>query len=157
MSADAGPCAWAVAPDDIAAEVNRLKAAGIKVVGPQAGSRKRPDGMAVEWQTAFVGTSTRGSTLPFMIQDRTPRAWRVQPSESLKDSGLIGIVGVVVAVNNLDAATASFRKAFQWAPPITEDHKEWGCQTAYFPGTPVILAASLDGRGWDRRTSAEAG
>jgi len=148
MAADAGPCAWAVAPDDITAEVNRLKVAGVKVVGPQPGSRKRPDGMSVEWQTAFIGSGTPGSTLPFMIQDRTPRAWRVQPSESLKDSGLIGIVGVVIAVNNLDAATATFRKAFQWAPPITEDHKELDAKLAYFPGTPVILAASLDGKGW---------
>jgi hypothetical protein len=148
MAGDAGPCAWAVGPDDITAEVARLKAAGVPVTGPQAGSRKRPDGMSVEWQTAFLGTGTPGSTLPFMIQDRTPRAWRVQPSENLKDSGLVGVVGVVIGVNNLEVASAAFRKAFQWAPPIMEDHKEMDAKLAYFPGTPVILAASLDGKGW---------
>src|SRR5215472_875332 len=37
MAADAGPCAWAVGPDDITAEVNRLKASGVKVIGPQSG------------------------------------------------------------------------------------------------------------------------
>jgi hypothetical protein len=148
MAGNAGPCAWAVEPDDIQQEAARLKRAGIAVTGPQPGSRKRPDGMSVEWQIADLGSGTPGSMLPFLIQDRTPRAWRVQPSPSLANSPLTGIAAVVLGVNDLNATSALFQRAFQWAPPITEEHKDFDAKLAYFPGTPVILAAPLNGHSW---------
>src|SRR5437868_5408984 len=91
MADNAGPCAWAVEPKDITEEVARLKAAGMTVNGPKQGSRKKPDGMAIEWDTADVGTGAPGSTLPFLIQDRTPREWRVSASKSVQGSGIGGV------------------------------------------------------------------
>src|SRR5208282_2592672 len=64
MSEDAVTCAWAAGTNVLSQEVDRLKKAGIAVTGPTHGSRKRPDGMSIEWNTAFVGSGTRGSTLP---------------------------------------------------------------------------------------------
>lgn len=146
MSADSGPCAWAVGTVVLADEVDRLKKAGIAVTEPKRGSRKRPDGMAIEWTTADVGPGTPGSLLPFMIEDRTPRMWRFQNSESVKGAPVMGIENVVLGVNNLDESIALFRKAYGWSEPLTENQKDFG-KLAYFPGEPVILAAPMGG-GW---------
>jgi Glyoxalase-like domain len=144
MAGDAGPCAWAVGTNVLLQEVDRLKKAGIPVTAPQRGNRKRPDGMSVEWTTADVGSGTPGSVLPFIIEDQTPREWRVQTSESVKGAPVYGIENVVVGVNNLDAAIALFRKAYGWAEPLVENQRDFG-KLAYFPGEPVILAASSGG------------
>jgi Glyoxalase-like domain len=146
MSDDAVTCAWAVESNVLLQEVDRLKKAGIPVTAPARGSRKRPDGMSVEWMTADVGSGTPGSTLPFIIEDQTPRAWRVQTSASVQGAPVSGIENVVLGVNNLDAAIALFRKAYGWSDPLTETEKDIG-KLAYFPGEPVILAAPSGG-GW---------
>ena len=146
MSEDAVTCAWAVGTNVLLQEVDRLKKAGIPVTSPARGSRKRPDGMSVEWTTAAPGSGTPGSTLPFIIEDQTPRAWRVQTSDSVKGAPVYGVENVVLGVSNLDASIALFRRAYGWAEPLTETQKDFG-KLAYFPGEPVILAAPLGG-GW---------
>jgi len=146
MSEDAVTCAWAVGTNVLLLEVDRLKKAGIPVTTPERGSRKRPDGMSIEWMKADAGAGTPGSTLPFIIEDQTPRAWRVQTSASVAGGPLYGIENVVLGVNNLDASIALFRKAYGWSEPITEIQKDIG-KLAYFPGEPVILAAPAGG-GW---------
>ena len=146
MSDDAVTCAWAVGTNVLLQEVDRLKKAGIPVKAPEHGSRKRPDGMSIEWMTADVGTGTPGSTLPFIIEDQTPRAWRVQTSASVAGAPVYGVENVVLGVSNLDASIALFRKAYGWAEPLTEVQKDFG-KLAYFPGEPVILAAPSGG-GW---------
>jgi predicted enzyme related to lactoylglutathione lyase len=87
--------------------------------------------------------------LPFIIEDQTPRAWRVQPSESAKGAPVFGVENVVLGVNNLDAAIALFRKAYGWSEPLVETQKDFG-KLAYFPGEPVILAAPSGGWMSDR-------
>jgi hypothetical protein len=146
MSEDAVTCAWAVGTNVLLQEVDRLKKAGVAVKGPDSGSRKRPDGMSIEWKTADVGSGTPGSTLPFVIEDETPRAWRVQISASVQGSPLTGVENVVLGVNNLDAAIALFKKAYGWSDPLLETEKDIG-KMAYFPGEPVILATPAGG-GW---------
>jgi hypothetical protein len=144
MAGDAGTCAWAVGTNVLLQEVDRLKKAGIPVTVPQRGSRKRPDGMAVEWTLSDVGSGTPGSMLPFMIEDETPRTWRVQTSDSMKGSPVFGVESVVLGVNNLDDAIALFRRAYGWSEPLVENQKDIG-KLAYFPGEPVILAAPSGG------------
>jgi len=146
MSGDVGACAWAVGTNVLLQDIDRLKKAGIAVGEPKRGSRKRPDGMSLEWMTAEVGPGTTGSVLPFMIEDQTPRQWRVQPSASMNGAPVFGIENVIIGVNDLNAAIALFRKAYGWAEPLTEVQKDFG-KLAYFPGEPVILAAPSGG-GW---------
>lgn len=146
MGEDAVTCAWAVGTNVLLQEVDRLKKIGMEVTPPERGSRKRPDGMSVEWTTAAVGSGTPGSVLPFIIEDQTPRAWRVQPSASVHGAPVSGVENVVIGVNNLDASIALFRKAYGWAAPLTETQKDFG-KMAYFPGEPVILVAPASG-GW---------
>lgn len=153
MAEDAVPCAWAVGTNVLLQEVDRLKKVGIAVTSPAAGSRKRPDGMAVEWKTAGVGSGTPGSVLPFIIEDETPRAWRVQASASVAGAPVSGVENVVLGVSNLDASIALFRKAYGWSEPVIETQKDFG-KLAYFPGEPVILAA---GAGWVAERVAKYG
>jgi hypothetical protein len=58
---------WALRAANIESITGRLRAGSFEVAGPMAGSRKRPDGSILEWQTAGV----RGPGLelaPFFIQ-----------------------------------------------------------------------------------------
>src|SRR5215471_13436544 len=144
MAGDAGTCAWAVGTNVLLQEVDRLKKAGVTVSEPKRGSRKRTDGMNIEWMTAQVGPGMPGSLFPFVIEDETPRTWRVQASDSVKESPLGGVDLVVIGVSNLDASIAMFRKTYGWSEPLIESQKDFG-KLAYFPGEPVILAS---GGGW---------
>jgi hypothetical protein len=148
MSGNAGPCAWAIGTTEIHKEVARLKSAGIKTSGPEPGGRKKPDGTQIGWETASVGDGAPGATLPFMIEDKTARNLRVQPSASLKNSGLTGVALVILGVKDLDSSVALFRKAYGWPQPQIEDRKDFSAKIAYFPGTPVMLAAPLDKTSW---------
>ena len=146
MRENAGPSAWAVASSDIHAEVQRLRAMKIPVRGPDPGGRTRADGTLLEWETAILGEGSAGSLLPFMIQDKTPRKLRVQPSPTLEDSGITGVDAVVLGVRDLEAAAAQFREAYGWAEALREEQPEFGARLAHFPRTPVILAAAVVSR-----------
>ena len=61
-----------------------------------------------------------------MIQDKTPRELRVKPSASVKGSALNGIAVVVIGVKDLDAAIASFRKAYGLVRPRSKTTKNSG-------------------------------
>jgi hypothetical protein len=95
-----------------------------------------------------VGTGGAGSVLPFMIEDMTARELRVQPSASMKKSGITGVAVVVIGVKDLASSIALFRKAYAWPEPKTEDQKDFGAKLAHFAGTPVILATPSDQNGW---------
>ena len=148
IAGDAGPCAWAIGTTTLKEDLDELKARGLSVEGPSAGSRARPDGTVIRWETGGVRDRAPGAILPFMIQDKTPRELRVRPSASVKGSGLKGIEIVVIGVKDLDAAVALFRRAYGWSAPQFEEHKEFGARLAYFPGTPVMLTASWDKESW---------
>lgn len=137
---DGGPCAWAVQVEDIAREAERIAAHGISVRGPIYYHRERPDGAVAEWDLAFPGDYERGSKLPFLISDRTPRSLRVQPSPSVTRGELIGIRKVVLGVNDLSATGDLFMRVYGWQAPEIESHPEFGARLAAFAGQPVILA-----------------
>ena len=148
MDGDAGPCAWAVGTSDIQRDVARLKAAGVVTHGPAAGGRKKQDGTQLRWETASVGPGPPGSQLPFLIEDKTARSLRVQPSASVKGSGLRGIALVVLGVRELEPAISGFERAYGWGRPQVELHPEWGAKLAYFAETPAVLAAPTQTESW---------
>lgn len=145
MEGNAGAGAWAVQSSDIQGETTRLRAAGIEVRGPEAGSRKRPDGTVLEWETALVGPGTAGSVLPFVIQDKTARGLRVPAPASPSVFG--GVAVVVLGVRDLEASVALFRKAYEWEAPQFQHHEDFG-RIAFFLETPVMLAAPREEKSW---------
>lgn len=58
---------WAAHTSDINAVAEQLRKAGIAFDGPIPGSRKRPDGQALNWQTLNLNDN-RSGLLPFFIQ-----------------------------------------------------------------------------------------
>jgi Glyoxalase-like domain len=98
MRENAGASAWAVASAEIRADVQHLRSAGIQVRGPDRGGRTRADGVVLQWETAILGAGPAGSLLPFMIQDKTARSLRVQPSAALERSAITGVDAVVLGV-----------------------------------------------------------
>lgn len=143
-----GPCAWAVAVDDVAAETTRVANLGIPVDGPIYYHRRRPDGKLVEWDLAFLDDKGAGAILPFIIKDITPRKWRVRPSASVADGPLTGLARVVLGVGDLEAAVALFQRVYGWTAPTVVDQAEFGARLAHFVETPVLLAAPATDQSW---------
>lgn len=140
MMAQTGPCAWAVTTKDLAGDLKRLQAAGIEVHAQKSG-RKRPDGVELKWEASNVGPGPQGSFFPFLIQDETPREHRVYPQGKPTTSAISGVRYVVVGVADLSGAVAKYRAAFGLGEPQTQTDGSLGARLAWFPGTPVVLAA----------------
>ena len=147
LEGNGGPCGWAVRPADIAAEGKRLRAAGVAVTDMMKSGRQRPDGVRLEWETAQVG-SGNGNFFPFLIHDFTPRERRAYPTGKPTAAAFTGVVKVVLAVNDLDAAIAQYRRAYGLPEPERQDASSFGAKLAWFRGTPVVLAAPASADSW---------
>jgi len=141
-------CFWAIGTSDVAASVASVRKTGLKISDVQAGSRTKPDGTVLKWQTAAVPRNEGGDILPFLIQDVTPRNARIQPSPSVRDSELRGVEVVILGVKDLDASVALYRRTFGLQAPVVTTDSELRVKMAHFAGTPVILASPLDANSW---------
>ena len=147
MQSDAGPCAWAIRPADLPAEIARLRRAGVSVTDARRAGRQRPDGVELDWETAQVGP-TNGGFFPFLIHDFTPRDNRAFPSGKPTTTRGAGIARVVIGVHDLDAAVARYQKAYDLPSSERREDTVLGARLAWFPGTPVVLAAPLAKGSW---------
>jgi Glyoxalase-like domain len=148
LKENAGPFAWAMREKDLAAEVRRLKAAGIAVSAPVGSGRTRPDGVRLEWETSDVGGETRGTFFPFLIQDRTPRGQRAFPQGKPVTKEFRGVTRVVIAVRNLDDAIKRYRQAYGVPPPIKQVDQGFEAYLALLGNLPVVLAQPLNAGSW---------
>lgn len=144
---DGGPCAWAVGVGDVATASRTLRERGVAVDVPHEYERERPDGTLVEWELSFLEEGDPGSTLPFLISDRTPRERRATPTGDLAASPIRGVDTVVLAVEDLEATVDRFRTAFHLDSPERGRLPPLDADVASFPGTPVALAEPR-GDGW---------
>ena len=147
LEANGGPSAWAVRPADFTAEMERLRAAQISVIGPRRNGRSMPDGFKLDWETAQVGP-TNGGFFPFMIHDFTPRDRRAYPSGKPTTTNWSGLTKVVIGVKDLDASVALFQHAYGLTKPERQTDAEFGASLAWFEGTPIVLAAPLSSKSW---------
>ncbi|MBV9770299.1 MAG: VOC family protein [Bryobacterales bacterium] len=147
LESDGGPCAWAIRPVDFSAEVKRLGRASVEITGPRKNGRKRPDGVQLDWETAQVGP-TNGGFFPFMIHDFTPRDLRAFPSGKPTTTDWTGVVKVVIGVKDLNSAITRYRQAYGLSAPLQQEDAVFAAKLAWFPGTPVVLAAPLSSQSW---------
>ena len=147
MRENAGPCAWAVRANDVAAEVARLKTAGVDVSAPQRSGRQKPDGTRLEWETANVGAEPNGTFFPFIIRDFTPRENRAFVSSNPTTSDFRGVSRVVIAVRDLNRGIERYRKAYGLSKPVEAEDTALGARLAIFEGSPVVLASATKS-GW---------
>jgi hypothetical protein len=147
MKGNSGPCAWAVRPADIAAEVKRLHPL-IQVTAPERAGRNRPDGTRLDWETSQVGSMARGTFYPFLIRDFTPREARAFPSGKPSTAEFTGVARVVIGVRDLEKAIGDYRKVYDLPEAERQTDEHFGAKLAYLRGGPVILAAPLDAQSW---------
>jgi len=85
-------------------EVERIRSKGIEVADPQPGGRRRPDGVKLTWRTAML----RNTRSPFFLTDDTPRNLRIRDESEITShpNGAVGVVGIVIPVENLERAVA---------------------------------------------------
>jgi hypothetical protein len=148
LQSKAAPCAWAARSTDLVEEVKRLKAAGVAVGELEKSGRERPDGVRLDWQTAQVGTESRGSFFPFLIQDSTPRKIRAFPRGKPSAPDFSGVLYVVIAVKDLNESAKRYRQAYSLTPPLKQVSPEFGAHIGYLGGTPVVLAQPLGSSSW---------
>ena len=143
IEGDAGPTAWALVVDDIEAAAAELADRGVTVEEPNRHGRERPDGTPIEWEMAIVGEEL-GTSLPFLIQDRTPRTDRVYPTGEPADIGVEGVSELVLAVSDLEASVDRFRAFFDAAGPTVSERTFFGAEAARFDDAPVTLLRARD-------------
>ena len=84
---------FALASDNLDADVAAIRERGFELSDPRDGERERPDGQRVTWRTSF----SPDIRFPFLIQDVMPRAERVPAPTSGIGQGLnMGDVNVGV-------------------------------------------------------------
>jgi len=136
IGTDAGPCAWAIEPEDIVAAAKRSIDAGEPIVGPQQGGRTRPDDVMIEWDELFVGPESDRFALPFFVTDRTPKSYRV-PSEWAHDGPITGIAELGIAVSAIEPWATRFKRLFRIPTPIETSIESIDAIVASIPGEPV--------------------
>jgi len=112
-----GDAAWrGVRLDRFAAESRRR---GFPMTGPVAMSRERPGGTRLEWSLVLPVTDR----LPLLIEDVTPRQWRVAvtPENAAHPNGARGVGEVVVRVANVPMAALEYADVFGARPEAHPD------------------------------------
>lgn len=142
LAADAGPTAWALLVEDVTDRAVHHVRRGTPVDGPHHRGRERPDGTPIEWDMVFLGDDADGTAYPFLIADRTPRHYRVTPTEGLEDGPLAGVATVVVAVDDAAEWGERFADGFRTPSPIRFDHGDIAGALFDVPGSPLVLAES---------------
>jgi hypothetical protein len=148
IQGNAGPAAWAVRAENVAGEVERLRAAGVVVSAPVRSGRERPDGTRLEWEAAQVGQEPNGTFFPFLIRDFTPREARAFPKGKPATRNFTGIRYVVIAVRDLQASSTRYRQAYALRAPVELEDVKFGARVALFAGTSVVLAEPLNAPSW---------
>jgi hypothetical protein len=108
-----GLATWAVATDDAAAEVERLRAAGSPIGDVAAGQRTRPDGEVVRWVTAFpvIGPDRP----PFLIEHEPagaewgPEARAARATFWHPAGGTVRLTGLTIPARDPAGTAARYR------------------------------------------------
>ena len=104
---------FALIPADVPLAIEEARGRGLELSGPIDGSRLRPDGKHVKWQTARQTTFD----LPFLCGDITPREWRVPEGECRRHAnGVRGIERITVAVRDAGVSAQRYAALLGVAP-----------------------------------------
>jgi len=132
LLSESGGTAWTAASEDIEAEFRTARAHGIASKGPVTIRREKPNGEVGVWELGYFGEKQPGGTLPFLIQDLTPRSVRAEPGKTFA-----GWSAIVLAVRDKAEAADDFMRLYGWGQPEVLDG------LAHFPGTPIYLASPV--------------
>jgi hypothetical protein len=140
-----GLAGYALRTDDLAAEKTRLEAQYIVVGDILPGERVRSDGKVVQWKLAQVNDSFA----PFLIEDVTPRDWRIptDPALTTHANAAVGLGGVELAVAEIkDIWHPTSERRARTLFKLLDDSRE------KLVAIPLIREAELDERFTPDRT-----
>ena len=116
---------WAAGAGDLAAVAARARSAGLEVIGPVPGSRKRPDGTTLQWRALAI-VQPQDPLLPFFIEWAPGSVAsfagctdRLQPARVLAVLTIAGTVGRLE-----EARTGGPGPDRSAATPCTDSHPE---------------------------------
>jgi hypothetical protein len=111
---------FALRTDDIRADAVRLQASGFTVSNIIPGERRRQDGVVVRWEVVLLD----GGFAPFLIQDLTPREWRIpnDPAMTTHANRAVGLRGVEIAVRSMADSWDRYIRLFGVPPPDQADN-----------------------------------
>lgn len=133
---------YAVASDDVDADMARATAAGVVYTGPNAGARSRPDGIEIAWKTA-TPSPNNAATTPFLIEDISDRSLRVPDAPN--PNGVTGIAKLIIGVKDLEAAVTSREALLGFRPAPIDDVPAGRKGVAYTVGPHLIELHAADG------------
>ena len=126
---------FCLATDNLTADTQAFRAAGVDIADPTGQSRVRPDGYQLCWVFSLARGPHRG-VAPFLISDETPREERV-PRATDHANRVTGIESVTIAVDDLVAVRRWYGGALA-APGLDVRRPELG-------GVGVRFAAGVHG------------
>jgi hypothetical protein len=100
--------------DNLAADANSMRRAGVAIGMPIRMTRERPDGYRLRWILS-IPEPPLNRVVPFLIKDETPRVERV-PCEQSHRNGITGIVNLAVAVEDPGAISAYYTRVLGRSP-----------------------------------------
>lgn len=122
---------FALLPQDIDAVLAGARARGLQGLVERPGSRARPDGVQIAWQSARPATPD----LPFLCFDLTPRALRVPEGEARRHAnGATGIAEVEVVVADRAATLERYRAYLGPGLVVTDEVRIDGCRVRFRDG-----------------------
>jgi catechol 2,3-dioxygenase-like lactoylglutathione lyase family enzyme len=97
-----GLAGFALRSADLDADAARLRAAGFTVGDVIPGERRRTETFVIRWKLALLD----GGFAPFLIEDVTPREWRVSrdPAVTTHANGTRGLHAVTIGVRDVTSA-----------------------------------------------------
>jgi catechol 2,3-dioxygenase-like lactoylglutathione lyase family enzyme len=105
---------FALRSDDLEADAARLRSEGFAVGDVIPGERQRADGTIIQWKLALLNDGFA----PFLIEDITPRVWRIphDPAATTHANRAIGLGGVEIAVRDMAASKEIYTKLIGAVP-----------------------------------------
>jgi catechol 2,3-dioxygenase-like lactoylglutathione lyase family enzyme len=121
------------ATDDIEAEAERMRKAGLEMVGPFEMRRERPDGLALTWRLLVPEDIPWRRRWPFFIEWNDPDEERLA-MEGVGDhpNGARSISGVAIAVRALEEAARLYSILFGIEPSRREEVPDLTARRASF-------------------------
>jgi catechol 2,3-dioxygenase-like lactoylglutathione lyase family enzyme len=120
-----GLVGFALRSDDLEVDAARLRADGFGVGDVIPGERHREDGTVIRWKLALL----EGGFAPFLIQNVTPRVWRVSndPAVTAHANHVTGIRYIEIAVHNRTAAWDRYTRLLGVTPTDPTPDRALGC------------------------------
>jgi catechol 2,3-dioxygenase-like lactoylglutathione lyase family enzyme len=128
------------ATDDIEAEAERTREAGLEMVGPFEMRRERPDGLALTWRLLVPEDIPWRRRWPFFIEWDTPDQERLAV-EGVGDhpNGARSVSGVAVAVKDLEEAVRLYSILFDLEPFREDEVTDLAARRASFDVRGVTI------------------